>query len=102
MSLYEKCLNCGASEITLDELLKGLFQKDQEGNIGIEVKINVCNELNTPALACDLAEPTLADLLKMSMVIDECDKCSLKLFVDATTLRSFICDMIEECYRDQG
>lgn len=92
MSLYEKCLNCNASEITLDELLKGLFVKDAFGNIGIEVKLNICSEDNTSAVSCDLAEPTLADLLKMSMVIDECDKCSLKLFIDGSALTDFLDD----------
>lgn len=101
MSLYEKCLNCDASEFTLDELLKALFVKDADGNIGIELKINPCDEDNTPAVACDLAEPTLADLLKMSMVIDECGKCSLKVFVDTRALDSYICDMVEECTREQ-
>ena len=99
MSLYEKCLNCNASEITLDELLKGLFQKDSFGNIGIEVKLNICSEDNTSAVACDLAEPTLADLLKMSMVIDECDKCSLKLFIDGAALTDFLDDYFGERFQ---
>ena len=90
MSLYEKCLNCDASEITLDELLKGLFVKDSFGNIGIEVKLNICDADNTSAVSCDLAEPTLADLLKQAMVIDECGKCSLKLFVDASAIDDYI------------
>ncbi len=96
MSLYERCLTCNASEITLDELIKGLFQKDSFGNIGVEVKLNICDSDNVSAVACDLAEPTVADLLKMSMVIDECDKCSLKLFVDASALTAFLDDYFSE------
>lgn len=92
MSLYEKCVVCNPSEISLDELLKGLFQKDADGNIGIEVKLNICDADNTSAVACDLNEPTLADLLKASMVIDECDKCSLKLFIDTSALTAFLDD----------
>jgi len=101
MSLYTKCQSCNASEITLDELLKGLFVKDADGNIGIELKINPCDADNESAVACDLVEPTLADLLKLSMVIDECDKCSLKVFVDAAALRAYICEIVEECTREQ-
>jgi hypothetical protein len=101
MSKYEECLTCNPSEITLDELLKALFVKDADGNIGIEVKINPCDEDNVSAVACDLKEPTLADLLKMSMVIDECDKCSLKLFVDISALRTYFCELVELCDREQ-
>jgi hypothetical protein len=89
MSLYEKCLTCSASEITLDELLKGLFVKDAFGNVGIELKFNLCSEDNTPAVTCDLADPTLADLLKQAMVIDECGKCSLKVFVDVAAMSEY-------------
>jgi len=97
MSLYEKCLSCNASEITLEELLKGLFQRDADGNVGIEVKLNVCDADNVSAVSCDLANPSLSELLKASMVIDECDKCSLKLFIDGEALRSYICDIVAQC-----
>jgi hypothetical protein len=96
MSLYERCLSCNASEITLDELLKGLFQKDSFGNTGIEVKLNICDADNVSAVACDLNDPTLADLLKQAMVIDECDKCSLKLFIDTSALTAFLDDYFSE------
>lgn len=86
MSKYEQCLNCDASEITLDELLKGLFVKDSFGNIGIELKLNLCDEDNTSAVSCDLANQSLAELLKQALVIDECGKCSLKVFVDVSGL----------------
>lgn len=99
MSLHEKCLSCNTSEITLDELVKALFVKDAEGNIGIELKLNVCDADNTPAVSCDLADPSVTELLKMSMVIDDCDKCSLKVFVDGSALRAFICEIVEECDR---
>ena len=89
MSLYEKCLTCSASEITLDELLKGLFVKDAFGNVGIELKFNLCSEDNTPAVTCDLTDPTVADLLKQAMVIDECGKCSLKVFVDVAAMTEY-------------
>lgn len=89
MSLYEKCLNCDASEITLDELLKGLFVKDAFGNIGIELKFNICNENNTPAVSCDLQDPSLAELLKQALVIDDCGKCSLKVFVDVSAMYDY-------------
>jgi hypothetical protein len=98
MSLYEKCLNCDASEITLDELLKGLFVKDSFGNIGIEVKLNACDENNTSAVSCDLQDPSLAELLKQAMVIDDCDKCSLKLFVDFSALTDFLDDYFRQKY----
>ena len=90
MSKYENCLTCDASEVTLEELLKSLFVKDSFGNIGIELKLNLCDENNTSAVSCDLANQSLAELLKQALIVDECGKCSLKVFVDVSSLNIYV------------
>jgi len=98
MSVYEKCFPCNASEITIEEIIKSLFVIDSDGNIGVEVKLNPCSSRNDPATACDLKDPSVEDLVRASVVIDECDKCALKLFVDMDAMKDWICTFIQtEC-----
>jgi hypothetical protein len=90
MSLYEKCVVCDGSEITLEQLLLSLFRIDSEGNVGMEVKLNVCSEDSTPFVPCDGSTRTTDQAVKASIVIDECGHCALKLFVDPTSIGALI------------
>ena len=85
MSLYDKCISCDGSEANLESLLKSLFRIDSEGNVGIEVKLNVCSVDSTPAAKCGI-DTNLEQVTKGSIVIDECNHCALKLFVDPTSI----------------
>jgi len=91
MSELTKCLGCDPADLSLDELLKSLFVKDSFGNVGIEVKLNVCNSINTSAITCADSAKDLKELIVESLVIDECNKCSLKAFVDLTEILDYIC-----------
>ena len=90
MSAHEKCIVCGDIPISLESAFKGIVYKDSDGNNYVPIKINICNESDQLAVQC-LKEISWQQLLKMILVKNDCNQCSLKVSIDAGSVAN-ICN----------
>ena len=90
MSLNTGCLTCDGGYVTLDQLLKSCFYVDSEGNQYFNIKFVTCGAQDSKAADCGAYE-TLEQLLKGTIVVNDCDQCALQVGIDQGSI-DLICD----------
>ena len=76
--------------VTLDQLLKSCFYVDSEGNQYFNIKLALCSAQDDKAVDCGGNE-TLDQLLKGTIVVNDCDQCALQVGIDQGSV-DLICD----------
>ena len=90
MSILVPCISCDGGWTTLKQLFKGLIYEDSDGNQYFNIKFIPCGAQDSPAVTCG-GNVTLEQLIKGSIVVNDCDQCALLVGIDQGSM-DLICD----------
>jgi len=90
MSVLVPCQTCDGGWTTLRQLFKSCIYVDSDGNQYYNIKFVVCSGQDSPAVVCGY-NPTLEQLFKGSIAVNDCDQCALLVGIDQSSM-DLICD----------
>ena len=90
MSVFVPCISCDGGWTTLKQLLKSCIYEDSEGNQYLNIKFIACSSKDTAAVTCG-GNVTLEQLIKGSIVVNDCDQCALLVGIDQGSM-DLVCD----------